>query len=169
MGLWIIQSIKKELNDEYSFNDLEQMARACTDYNSVVNVNDKRFLAPKSMIEALKSYCADTGQKVPESIGEIMKCAYVSLAKCYDTFVKSLEKILGKKYDSIRIVGGGCQDGYLNELTAKETGKTVYAGPIEATALGNIGAQLLSDNSVPDIEAFRALIRNSFPIKTINA
>ena len=169
MGLWIIQSIKRELNDEYSFNDLEQMARANADFGSVVNVNDKRFLAPKSMIEAIKSYCTDTNQKVPESIGEVMQCAYVSLAKCYDTFVKSLEKILGRKYESIRIVGGGCQDGYLNELTAKETGKTVYAGPIEATALGNIGAQLLSDGSVSDIEAVRALIRESFPIKTINA
>ncbi len=167
MGLWIIQSVKRELNDEYSFNDLEKMARACSDFDSVVDVNDLRFLAPKSMIEAIKSYCKDYNMKVPESIGEVMQCAYTSLAKCYDISVKSLEKIEGRTYDSIRIVGGGCQDGYLNELTAKETGKTVYAGPIEATALGNIGAQLLNDKTVSDAEALRSLIRNSFEIKTV--
>ena len=167
MGLWIIQSIKRELNDEYSFNDLERMAREASAFTSEIDVNDMRFLAPKSMIEAIKSYCADTNQQVPETIGEIMQCAYVSLAKCYDISIKSIEKIQGKTYDCIRIVGGGCQDGYLNELTAKATGKTVYAGPIEATALGNIAAQLMSDGTVDDIEAARDLIRNSFPIKTV--
>ena len=167
MGLWIIQSIKKELNDEYSFNDLEKMARECADFDSVVDVNDNRFLAPKSMIEAIKGYCKDYGMKVPESVGEVMQCAYISLAKCYDVSIKALEEVLGRKYDSIRIVGGGCQDGYLNELTAKETGKTVYAGPIEATALGNILAQLIGDGTVKDVEEARSLIRNSFPIKEI--
>ena len=167
MGLWIVQSIKRELNDEYSFGDLERMAREASDFSSEIDVNDMRFLAPKSMIEAIKSYCADTNQQVPETIGEIMQCAYVSLAKCYDISIKSIEKIQGKTYDCIRIVGGGCQDGYLNELTAKATGKTVYAGPIEATALGNIAAQLMSDGTVEGIEAARDLIRNSFPIKTV--
>ncbi len=167
MGLWIIQSIKRELNDEYSFNDLEQMARKCADFDSVVDVNDNRFLAPKSMIEAIKSYCKDHGLKVPESIGEVMECAYISLAKCYDVSIKALEEVLGRKYESIRIVGGGSQDKYLNELTALVTGKTVYAGPIEATALGNILAQLLGDGTVKDVEEARSLIRNSFPIKEI--
>lgn len=169
MGLWIIQSIKKELNDEYSFNDLERMAREASDFDSVVDVNDIRFLAPKSMIEAIKGYCADYDMKVPETIGQIMQCAYVSLAKCYAESAAAIEKIQGRGYDCIRIVGGGCQDGYLNELTARETGKTVYAGPIEATAIGNISAQLLHDGTVSDIEAVRALIRDSFPIKTVKA
>lgn len=167
MGLWIIQSIKKELKDEYSFNDLERLAREASDFTSMINVNDMRFLAPKSMIEAIKSYCRDTNQAVPETIGQLMQCAYTSLADCYNISVKSIEKIQGKTYDCIRIVGGGCQDGYLNELTAKATGKTVYAGPIEATALGNIGAQLLSDGTVAGIEEARDLIRNSFPIKSV--
>lgn len=167
MGLWIIQSIKKELKDEYSFNDLERLAREASDFTSMINVNDMRFLAPKSMIEAIKSYCRDTNQPVPETIGQLMQCAYTSLADCYNISVKSIEKIQGKTYDCIRIVGGGCQDGYLNELTAKATGKTVYAGPIEATALGNIGAQLLSDGTVAGIEEARDLIRNSFPIKSV--
>ncbi len=167
MGLWIIQSVKRELNDQYSFNDLENLARAASSFTSMIDVNDMRFLAPKSMIEAIKSYCAETGQAVPETVGEIIQCAYTSLADCYDISIKSIEKIQGKTYDCIRIVGGGCQDGYLNELTAKATGKTVYAGPIEATALGNILAQLLSDGTVDSIESARALIRASFPIKAV--
>lgn len=165
MGLWIIQSVKRELNDEYSFNDLERMARESADFASVIDVNDSRFLAPKSMIEAIKSYCADSGQPVPETVGQTVQCAYISLAKYYSSAVKSIEKIQGRNYGSIRIVGGGCQDGYLDELTARETGKTVYAGPVEATSLGNIAAQLLSDGTVADVEAARRLIRDSFPIK----
>lgn len=167
MGLWIIQSIKRNLEDAYSFNDLEQLARSCSTFPSRVDVNDPRFMAPKNMIEAIQSYCRDTGQTVPESIGEIMQCAYASLARCYAESAGAIEKVLRRKYDCIRIVGGGCQDGYLNELTAKATGKTVYAGPVEATALGNILAQLMADGTVADVEAARALIRASFPIRTV--
>ena len=140
MGLWIIQSIKRELNDKYSFPELSDFARQEQDFKSEIDVND---------------------------IGQLMQCVYVSLSKCYAESVASIEKIMGKTYDCIRIVGGGCQDNYLNEMTAKMTGKTVYAGPIEATALGNISAQLLHDKAVGDIEAVRALIRSSFPIKTV--
>ncbi len=168
MGLWIIQSIKKNLNDEYSFNDLENLARASS-FSGFVNVNDNRFMAPSNMIDAIKSYFADSGQEIPESIGDVMKCAYTSLARCYAESVNSIEKILDCKYDCIRIVGGGCQDGYLNELTSKETGKTVYAGPIEATALGNILIQLMANGAVDNTEDARALIRASFPIKEIKA
>lgn len=169
MGLWIIQSIKKELNDEYSFADLEKEARGCADFSSVIDVNDGRFLAPKSMIEAIKGYCEETNQQIPESVGELMQCAYVSLARCYAKSVKGIEKIQGKECDSIRIVGGGSRDGYLNYLTAAETGKTVYAGPIEATAIGNIAAQLMADGTVETVEAMRSLIRASFPITEVKA
>lgn len=167
MGLWIIQSIKRNLEDKYSFNDLERMARENSGFASRVDVNDARFMAPKNMIDAIQSYCRDTGQKVPESIGEVMQCAYASLAKCYAQSAGSIEKILCRKYDCIRIVGGGCQDGYLNKLTARATGKTVYAGPVEATALGNVLAQLMADGTVADVEEARSFIRASFPIKKI--
>ncbi len=169
MGLWIIQSIKRELKDEYSFSDLADLARGAQDFKSEFNVNDQRFLAPKSMIETIKGYFKETNQDIPQTIGELMQSVYVSLANCYNESILALEEITGDKYDSIRIVGGGCQDGYLNELTAKATGKTVCAGPIEATALGNVGAQLLADGTVSDTEEFRKLIRNSFEIKTILA
>ena len=75
MGLWIIQSIKRNLEDAYSFNDLEQLARENSGFSSRVDVNDQRFMAPKNMIEAIRSYCRDTGQAVPESVGEVLQCA----------------------------------------------------------------------------------------------
>lgn len=167
MGLWIIQSIKRETEDKYSFPELADLAREASYFTSEVDVNDISFLAPKSMIQAIKDYCANHGSQVPETLGEVMQCVYLSLSHCYAVSVASLEKLLGREYDCIRIVGGGCQDNYLNEMTAKRTGKTVYAGPIEATALGNVCAQLLHDGSVNDIEQARSLVRNSFPIKTV--
>ncbi len=168
MGLWIIQSIKRNLNDEYSFGDLADLAKENEDFSSKINVNDMRFLAPENMIEAIKGYCRDTNQEEPQNIGQVMRCAYIGLAECYAESVKAIEDIVGKQYDSIRIVGGGCQDNYLNEMTAKATGKTVYAGPIEATALGNILSQLMADGTVGSIEDAREMIRNSFPIKEIH-
>ena len=127
-----------------------------------------RFLAPENMIEAIKGYCRDTNQAEPQNVGQVMRCAYIGLAECYAESVKAIEDIVGKQYDSIRIVGGGCQDNYLNEMTAKATGKTVYAGPIEATALGNVLSQLMADGTVGSIEDAREMIRNSFPIKEIH-
>lgn len=167
MGLWIIQSIKKEYKDRYSFNDLEQAARECQDFASVVDVNDNCFLAPKSMIGAIQEYCREKGDPVPETVGEIMQCAYQSLANCYKEAAASIESMTGRTYDKIRIVGGGCQDDYLNLLTARTTGKTVCAGPVEATAIGNIMAQMLGDGAVASIDEARACVAESFAIKNI--
>lgn len=165
MGLWMVQCIKKELNDEYSFGGLVDEARKCADFKSIVDVNDMRFFAPASMIEAVKGYCREKGEKVPESVGEIVFCVYNSLAKSYAETVKEIEKITGKTYSAINIVGGGCQNVLLNELTEKETGKKVVAGPIEATATGNILAQMISSGTVKDADKGKALIKKSFDIK----
>ena len=126
------------------------------------------FLAPKSMIEAVKEGCKKYNQPVPETIFEVAQCVYLSLAKTYADTVEGIEKVLGKTFDSISIIGGGCQDGYLNELTAKATGKTVFAGPIEATALGNILAQMMSQGVFETVDDARDAIRNSFEIKKVN-
>lgn len=168
MGLWIIQSIKKNLDDKYSFGELSDMARSESAFPSEFDVNDARFLAPENMTDEIKAYCRETNQKVPENIGELMQCVYVSLAKCYAHTVSSIEKLAKKHFSSVSIVGGGCQDRYLNELTAKATKKTVYAGPVEATALGNILVQLMADGVVGSVEEARALIRKSFDVEKIN-
>ncbi len=158
MGLWIIQSIKRNLDDKYSFGELSDMAREYADFKSMIDVNDSRFMAPDNMIDAIKEYCKDTNQPVPSEIGEIMQCVYQSLAKCYKDATDAIEDRQGKKYGKIAIVGGGCQDTYLNELTAKATGKEVSAGPIEATAIGNILVQLMEDKAVENLAEAKALI-----------
>lgn len=166
MGLWIIQSIKRELNNEYSFGVLCDLARAA-DIDTVVDVDDSRFLAPESMIATVKEVCAETGDKVPETVGEIVKVVYLSLAKRYGEAVREMEQLTGRTYTRLHIVGGGCQDGYLNQLTAKATGLDVYAGPVEATALGNLLVQMLADGAFASLEEGRTTIGRSFDVKKV--
>ena len=104
--------------------------------------NDECFLSPDNMTEEVKDYCRRTGQKVPETLGEIATVIYTSLAECYAKTAKELEEMTGRTYSRIHIVGGGSNAGYLNELTAKATKKEIHAGPGEATAIGNITAQM---------------------------
>ncbi|NLS85300.1 MAG: rhamnulokinase [Ruminococcaceae bacterium] len=167
MGLWMIQSIRRNLDKKYSFAELEQMAREAGGFDSIVDVNDESFLAPTSMIDAVKAYCEATNQAVPSTIGETVQCVYKSLALGYAEAIKQLSALTGKKYTSINIVGGGSKDGYLNELTAKATGLTVFAGPTEGTALGNLMAQMIAKNEYKSLHAARAAIKLSFEIKEI--
>ena len=169
MGLWMLQSIKRELNDEYGFGEISQKSREKENFSAIVDVNDNMFLAPKSMIEAVKAGCEKYNQDIPKDVFEVTKCVYLSLAKCYADTISGIEKMLGRTFPSISIVGGGCQDMYLNELTAKMTGKTVYAGPIEATALGNILAQMMSRGVFASVDEARDAIKDSFEIKEIKA
>ena len=167
MGLWMIQCVRREYNKKYSWGDFVTLSKEVKDFDSIVDVNDNSFLAPASMIEAIKDYCRKTGQKVPETPGEIALCVYDSLAVCYDKAVKTIEKITGTTFDVIHVVGGGCQNGYLNELTAKRTGKQVVAGPVEATAIGNALTQLLYDGAVSSVNEAKELVKNSFDVEYI--
>lgn len=169
MGLWMIQSIRRNLDKKYSFAELEQMAKEAADFTSMVDVNDDSFMNPDNMIEAVKAYCQKTGQPVPQTVGEVMQCVYISLADCYAKSIKGLEKITGKTFTSINIVGGGSKDGYLNQLTARASGLTVFAGPTEGTALGNLMVQMITAGEYADLAAARAAIRASFEIKEIYA
>jgi len=184
MGLWMIQSIRRELNGvkyvegkggeateaalarladyergrEYSFSELSDMARA-SDFRAVVDVNDQRFMNPDSMIGEVLDAARAAGS-VPKTVGELMLCVYRSLAKCYADAIATLSGITGKKYTSINIVGGGCQDGYLNELTAEATGLEVFAGPVEGTAIGNLVVQMIAGGEFADLaSARRAIVR----------
>ena len=166
MGLWIIQSIKRELNNEYGFGALCELARAAQ-IDTLFDVDDQRLLAPDSMIDTVKAICAETGGQVPETVGEIVKVVYLSLAKRYGEAVREMEQITGRTYTRLHIVGGGCQDGYLNELTAKATGMDVYAGPIEATALGNLMVQMRADGVFASLEEGRTAIARSFDVRKV--
>ncbi len=168
MGMWMMQSLRKEFKHAYSFEELYTLADIGKYFDSVVDVNDSSFLAPESMIGALQAYCEKTGQDKPETECELLYCVYNSLAACYQKTVKEIEDITGRSYSRIHIVGGGCQDKFLNRMLAEKTGKQIYAGPIEGTAIGNIMAQMLRDGSYKDLSEARQNIAKSFDVKLVN-
>jgi rhamnulokinase len=174
MGLWMIQSVKKEFEegydypgksaaDDFSFANLcDRAARETID--SVVPANDARFLNPDSMVKEVQKACEESGQQVPQTPWELSRVIYRSLAVCYKQATEEIEAITGKHFDSVNIVGGGSNAVYLNQLTAKETGRVVNAGPGEATAIGNIGAQMLADGVFADLNEFRKCVFESFGV-----
>ena len=167
MGLWMIQSVKKEFTEDLSFAEICAKASRET-ITSIVDCNDDCFLAPESMIGAVQEFCRNTNQQVPETIGEIAAVIYNSLAKCYGDTIKEIEQITGNTYDTIYVVGGGANAGYLNELTAKYTEKRVSVGPTEATAIGNIIVQMLYDGTFENLSEARTCIGQSFDISHYN-
>ena len=160
MGLWMIQSVRNEYDKKYKFAELCDMAER-EDFLSIVDVNDKIFLSPESMIEALQEYCKNTNQEIPDTPGKLAAVVYNSLSKSYGKAIKEIEANCNKTFDNIYIVGGGCNADYLNKLTARETGKTVYAGPAEATAIGNIIAQMIGTNKIKSVTEARKIVFNS--------
>lgn len=166
MGLWMIQSVRHEYEDRYSFAELCTLAEEAKDFPSRVDVNDDCFFAPESMTEAIKLSCEKTGQPVPETPGEVAAVVYQSLADSYGQTVREIEAITGKTYEAINIVGGGANADYLSRLTENSTGKPVYAGPTEATAIGNLTAQMLKAGAYASLEEARKGIFKSFAVKT---
>ena len=168
MGLWMIQSIRRELGEQTgtrpSFPELIAAAKGAADFASCVDPDENRFLAPASMIDEVKAACADTNQPVPATTGEVMQCVYNSLTQDYRRAVQTLQGLTGKTYTSLNIVGGGSQDGYLNQQTANATGLTVFAGPTEGTALGNLMVQFIHNGDFADLAEARAAIKKSFTI-----
>lgn len=164
MGLWMIQSVKKEIGQDLSFGEICDMASKC-EITSLVNCNDDRFLAPANMTEEVKAACRESGQQVPEGIAQTAAVIYNSLAKCYADTKKEIETMTGKCCDCIHIVGGGANADYLNRLTADAAGVTVYAGPTEATAIGNISAQMIAGGELASLKDARERIFASFPIR----
>ena len=167
MGLWMIQSVKKELEEKgeaYSFAELCRMASE-EEIASIVDCNDSLFLAPVSMIRAVQDYCQSSGMAVPKTPGQLAAVIYNSLAACYGNTVKELEAITGRSYPAIHVVGGGSNAEYLNRLTADRTGRTVYAGPGEATAIGNLLAQMLAAGEFESLKQAREAVYRSFAVK----
>ena len=183
MGLWMIQSIRRELNGvsyvegkfgeetaqalkalsdyepgkKYSFADLEMAARGAAGYQVIVDANASRFLSPDSMIVEVMKAAAEEG-RAPATVGELVQCVYKSLAECYAGAIKVLQEITGKTYTSVNIVGGGSKDLYLNALTADATGLEVFAGPAEGTAIGNLVVQMIAAGEFKDLSEARAAI-----------
>lgn len=165
MGLWMIQSVRKEIASEQSFGEICDKASK-ESIKSLVDCNDDRFLAPENMTREVQQACQESGQQVPEGIAQVAAVIYNSLAKCYAETIVEIEKMTGVSYDCIHVVGGGANAAYLNELTAKATGRVVYAGPTEATAIGNLTAQMMANRELTSLSQARKTIFDSFDIKT---
>ena len=159
MGMWLFQNIRRNLNKEKTYDEMMQLAMSCGDYK-YFDVNDNTLVAPKNMIEAIGKLIGS------DDLGLILNSAYHSLAKSYSEAVTEIEAVTGKRFNAIHIVGGGCQDKYLNALTRDYTGKSVTAGPVEATATGNIISQIMFDKKIP-LATTREIVKNSFDIKEI--
>lgn len=164
MGLWMIQSAKKEFKTKYSFAEICEAASK-ENIKSIVDCNDIRFLAPASMIDEVKKACIESKQEEPKTDAQVASVIYNSLAECYKNTIDEIEEITGKKYTQINIVGGGANAEYLNELTAKYTGRQVFAGPTEATAIGNMMVQMMKNKELKDLKEARECVFESFEIK----
>ena len=140
-GMWIIQSLRKEMCPETSYGEIADMA-AASNYAEIFDVNDDAFMAPDSMKDAIRDYLVAQGKPAPETMADYFNASYVSLAHGYKEAIADLENNTGKTYSELYIVGGGAKNGYLNDLTEKATGKKVVALPIEATAIGNMMIQI---------------------------
>ena len=141
-----------------------QLARK-SKYSHVFDVNDERFLKPQNMVDEIINYFNDRHIQPPQSIGEIAYCVYYSLAISYQKAIEEIENMTGKTYTTINVIGGGCQNILLNEMIASVTNKRVMAGPIEATALGNLVSQMISVGEIKDLREARKMIKESFEIK----
>lgn len=159
MGMWLFQNIRRNLNKKLSYDDMMNLAKNCGEYK-YFDVNDSMLVAPKNMLEAIGKLINNDDLRL------ILNSAYHSLAKSYSEAVTEIETVTGKRFNSIHIVGGGCQDKYLNTLTRDYTGKSVTAGPIEATATGNIISQIISDKKI-SLATARKIVKKSFDIKEI--
>lgn len=168
MGMWMINSARNELAPDMSFSGICEGAEKQS-ILSVVDANSDRFLAPESMSKEVQKACAESGQQVPQGIWETAAVIYNSLAECYAQTAREIEAMTGVVYDCIYIIGGGANAEYLNRLTAHACHKKIYAGPVEATAIGNLSAQMIASGELENLKTARECIYHSFDITEYEA
>ena len=166
-GLWLIQECRRmwaEQGQAMEFAEIAAAAEAST-FSAAIDPNDPRFFAPANMLDEIKAGLAARKQPLPKSVGDMARCCYLSLAKAYKRELDGLQKVTGKRFERLHIVGGGCRAELLNRMTADEVGIPVYAGPAEATALGNLCVQARACGLFKSIGDFRKAIADAFPVK----
>jgi sugar (pentulose or hexulose) kinase len=167
-GLWLEQESRRTWASQgydYSYAQLTQLAEQAPAFASLIVASDERFLAPGDMPERIQAYCRETGQPIPHSVGAVVRCIFESLALEYRWVAERLDELTGQRRSTIHIIGGGSQNALLNQITADATGRMVLAGPVEATALGNVLVQAIASGHLASLDEGRALIRQSFPIR----
>lgn len=162
-GMWLIEQCKKEwtLERNISYDDIVREATQSEPFRCFINPDASCFASPESMINEIRNYCRETGQHVPQTIGEIARCIYESLAFRYKQVLNNLKELVDFPIETLHIIGGGSQNKMLNQFTANAIGTTVVAGPSEATAIGNILLQAKASGVVADKSEMRQMVRNS--------
>lgn len=169
IGLWLIQESRRQWKregKEYSYADLEKLALAAEPFKCFIDPDAPEFVPHGNIPERVREFCRKTGQYVPETVGEIMRCIYESLAMKYRLTFEKLRECTERDYPVIHVIGGGTKDGLLCQMTANSCDRTVKAGPIEATVMGNVAVQLMSDGSVENIGQARKIVAESSELKT---
>lgn len=167
-GLWLIQESRRQWireGREYSYAELEKAALREKPFARFIDPDAPEFAVPGNLPARIADYCRRTGQSVPENEGQTVRCIYESLALRYRAVLEGIEKCTGKNYDSLNVVGGGTKDTLLCKMTADACNITVYAGPIEATVMGNVAVQLISGGDIADVVEARRIIANSGQLK----
>jgi rhamnulokinase len=170
MGLWLVQELKREWErqgESHEYAEMVTMADEAEPFRSLVHPDHAPFGAPGEMPEKMAAFCRRTGQPVPETKGQFVRCALESLALTYRDVVLSLEELTGRSLETIHIVGGGSQNQLLNQFTADATGRRVVTGPVEATATGNVLMQAVALGAVGSLAEARQIVRNSFEVETL--
>lgn len=168
-GMWLIEQLREQWAREgqaYSYANLLDMAREARPFVSLIDPDEARFAKPGPMADRMRDFCRETGQQLPETKGELVRTAFESLACKYRIVFDSLESLAGRSLPSLRIVGGGSQNAFLNQCTANALGKPVVAGPVEATSIGNLLLQMIAVGAVDSLEKGRAMVEESFEART---
>jgi rhamnulokinase len=168
MGLWLVQECRRQFQREgydHAYGELAQMAQRSRPLAALIDPDHPPFLSPGDMPRKIADFCRKTGQRPPESRGEFVRACLDSLALTYRKTLEGLEDVLGRKISVIHIVGGGSQNELLNQMTADACNRTVIAGPVEATAIGNVLVQAMATGDVKSLADARAIVLNSFEVK----
>jgi rhamnulokinase len=167
MGLWLVQECRRTWERQgraFAYDELTRLAGEAPPFTSLVDPDDPSFWLPVSMPQALADFCRKTGQPAPAGPGAVVRCALESLACRYRWVMERLEQLTGRRIEVIHILGGGSQNALLNQLTADCCGRAVMAGPVEATAIGNVLMQAIGLGVLGSLGEAREVVRRSFPV-----
>ncbi len=166
MGLWLVQECRRtwaRQGEAYTYDELTEMAAQAEGFLAVVDPDDDEFFKPGDMPARIRQFCWDTGQPVPETKGQVVRCALEGIALKYRWVLERTEEMLEKRLEPIHIVGGGTQNELLSQFAANATGRRVITGPVEATAAGNVLMQMMAAEEVASLAEGREVMRRSFP------
>lgn len=167
-GLWIIQEVKRNfeaLGRTYSFAEMTDQANQPRPFQCLIDTDDAVFVAPGNMIRRIQEYAKETQQSIPETDGEIARCVYESLAMKYKYTFLEITDAVGAEFDTVNIVGGGSQAAILCQMVADASNMRVCAGPVEATAIGNVAVQLMAQGVFEDLTAVREWVKEVAEVK----